>query len=337
MKILSQIYIIVVLCFSNQLYAGDDPSRYDFDDPVIDYYTVQIGLFPTEEDSIAQQLYETLKNKGYLVYKSRININRNPYTQIRIEFFKQYSDADEFAEKIKKTEGYDCYAAYANAIIENYKNQFSIINLPKLVIYKDSVKYYELYQGEYERKVYISPDGKMILFSDGRTKIMKINIKTKNLFVLKDADQHSYVLSNPEPNWSPDGKYIAFLKNHGFESPASLWIMDADGSNEKCIVPCCKIEKDHSVKSFQWHPSGKFIFFSNGYTMGTVSVGGDIYITDLYGNVNLIADADIKQRWEIFRGFRIVGDTLYYKVAHFDDNFEQREYILNKKFIGNFK
>lgn len=337
MKILSQICIIIVLYFSNQLYAGDDPARYDFDDPEIDYYTIQVGLFPTEEDSLAQQLYETLKNKGYLVYKSRTDINRNPYTQIRIEFFRQYSDADEFAEKIKKTEGYDCYAAYANAIIDNYKNQFSIINLPKLIIYKDSLKYYELYQGEYERKVYISHDGKMILFSDGRSKIMKINIKTKNLFVLKDADQHSYGLSNPEPNWSPDGNSIAFLKNHGFESPASLWIMDADGSNEKCIVPCCKIEKDHSVKSFQWHPSGKYILFSNGYTMGTVSVGGDIYITDLNGNVSLVAEADIKKRQEVFRVFRIVGDTLYYKVAHFDDKYMNREYILNKKFIGNIK
>lgn len=337
MKNLFQIYIIVVLCFSNQIYAGDDPDRYEFDDPEIDYYTIQIGLFPTEEDSLAQQLYETLKNKGYIVYKIRKDINKNSYIQIRIEFFRQYSDADEFAEKIKKTEGYDCYAAYANAIIDNYKDQFSIINLPKLIIYRDSVKYYELFQGEYERKVHISPDGKMILFSDGRKKIMKINIKTKNLYVLKEAGLHSDELHNPDPYWSPDGKYIAFMKNHSFEYPASLWIMDADGSNEKCVVPCCKIEKDHSVKSFQWHPSGKYILFSNGYTMGTVSVGGDIYITDFDGNVSLIAEADIKKRQEVFREFRIVGDTLYYKVAHFDDNFEKREYILNKKFVGNIK
>jgi WD40 repeat protein len=334
MKILSQIFIIIVLCFSNQLYPGNDPNKYDSD---IKYYTIQIKSFPPEERDDAQKLYEQLKNKGYLVYTSEKHFEGKNYTRIRIEFFIKYSDAKDFAEKLKKLEGYDYFIDYADVLVENYNNQFLIINLLRSIIYKDNVKHLELYNGQYNRKAKISPNGKMIVFADGRSKIFKLNINTKNLVILKETERLSDELFNPDPFWSPDGKYIAFLKYHSFEYPASLWIMDADGGNEKCIVPCCKIKKEHSVKSFQWHPSGKYILFSNGYTMGTVSVGGDIYITDLDGKVSLVAEADIKRRQEIFSEFRIVGDTLYYKVAHFDESFNQREYILNKKYIGNIK
>jgi len=194
-----------------------------------------------------------------------------------------------------------------------------------------------LYDEPYNHAARISPDGKEIVFSDNHNKILKLNIETKAVSVLRETREASDELLEPKPGWSPDGRYIAYLRNNGWELPGSIWIMQADGTGDRCLVPCCELKKEYSTKNFLWHPEENKIFYVYGYTYGTVSVGGNIYLTDLNANKRIIVAADTEKREEIYSEFRVVGDKLYYKVAHFSVNYEQTEYTLHHIDIKNIE
>src|SRR5207248_2062533 len=51
--------------------------------------------------------------------------------------------------------------------------------------------------------------------------------------------------------WSPDGKYVAFLKDRG-----ELWIMEPSGKNPKMLV------KSFSPVEYDWSPDGKWMVAS---------------------------------------------------------------------------
>ena len=57
---------------------------------------------------------------------------------------------------------------------------------------------------------------------------------------------------------------------------------------------------------------------SPGPTYGTISVGGDLRATDLAGRREVLVATDPHGDSEVARDFRIVGDRLHYRIAHFD-------------------
>ena len=80
-----------------------------------------------------------------------------------------------------------------------------------------------------------------------------------------------------------------------------------------------------------WSPIENNIFYVFGYTFGTLSIGGDIYLADLEGNSSSVVVVDRDNKEEVYRNFRIAGDTLYYKVVHhLDDQYMKREFSLRK-------
>ena len=76
------------------------------------------------------------------------------------------------------------------------------------------------------------------------------------------------------------------------------------------------------------------IFYVSGLTHGTVSVGGSLYCTELAGDRKKIVPANIENGEEVFREFRIAGGTLYYKIARFDENRQDKQYTLRTLDIG---
>jgi len=118
-----------------------------------------------------------------------------------------------------------------------------------------------------------SPDGLSIVFIkdngdlfDGNVYVMSAD--GTNVMALTDtADGES------QPKWSPDGTRIAFVRGHG--EAFSLYVMDADGSNERLLAS--GLDGSHSVEpdlfqDFSWSPDGASIAFAADRALSVVDV-----------------------------------------------------------------
>lgn len=81
----------------------------------------------------------------------------------------------------------------------------------------------------------VSPDGKKIAFvsgaNGGGTDIFTVNVDGT------DLQQFTNNRSSWEPDWSPDGKQIAFSQVGDDIKSNGIWIMNADGSGKKLLIP----------------------------------------------------------------------------------------------------
>lgn len=328
MKLLN-ILIYINLFMTIPLFAGNDLSTFPTDDK---YYTIQIKSFLAKEREKAEQFVDSLWVKNYLAYSTYKTIKGLGYLRVRIGIFKELSKAKEYAEKLKNKEGFDYFIDFADVFIDNYKDQFLIITTLNGIIYQDKNKFYELYNTG--RRAKISPDGNFIVFSTVN-KICKQNINTKVVSVLKQTNIEDE-LRSPRASWSPDSKYIAYLRYNGWEMHTELWLMNSDVSSDRCLIPYAK-KRQYSVKNFLWHPEKNKIFYIFGPTFGTLTVGGNLFLTDLQGSVRPVIEVDLKKNEEIYREFRIVDGTIYYKVCRSDDQFIHRVFTLHKTYIKSIE
>jgi AraC family transcriptional regulator, transcriptional activator FtrA len=65
-----------------------------------------------------------------------------------------------------------------------------------------------------------------------------------------------------QPAWSPDGRTIAFQRTTP-SSAADIWLMDADGSGERPLMPFVTLAR--TQLSPVWSPDGRFIAFASNH------------------------------------------------------------------------
>lgn len=97
-----------------------------------------------------------------------------------------------------------------------------------------------------------SPDGRRLAFSSDRDLPVKAlspitRLRSSDIYVLDLANEHLERLTDApgwdgSPAWSDDGKSIVFYSQRGlnptFRDPeARIWIMNADGSNQRVLTP----------------------------------------------------------------------------------------------------
>ncbi|MCW4013266.1 MAG: PKD domain-containing protein, partial [Candidatus Bathyarchaeota archaeon] len=129
-----------------------------------------------------------------------------------------------------------------------------------------------------------SQDGEQILYAmywydgyDGYKELFVMDVDGSNVTQLTDT----FGQCEQNAKWSPDGSQIIYkLCNEYYRDNASIWIMDADGSNQRCLV-----ENPHS-NFFDWSPDGDWVVYErNGYYLDEDDNGSPDYIdgrTDIY-------------------------------------------------------
>ena len=144
-----------------------------------------------------------------------------------------------------------------------------------------------------------SPDGKKIAFTSGTglmvgmgktyADIYAINIDGSGLTQLtRDSG------ANGSPAWSPDGKQIAFVSNRDSDGKARIWLMNADGSNQK-VLPNSQNTRSTGFLGGEpsWSPDGTKILFT-GYSACGGRGAVSIYVTNADGGNSQVLTNDPK-------------------------------------------
>ncbi len=95
-----------------------------------------------------------------------------------------------------------------------------------------------------------------------------------------------------EPDWSPDGKQIAFVSGRDAPTDVQIYVMNADGSNQRPLLPF--VAADHL--SPRWSPDGKTVAFytnrDNNFEVYVASATGDSVV-----NLSQNAADDMTPAW----------------------------------------
>jgi dipeptidyl aminopeptidase/acylaminoacyl peptidase len=104
----------------------------------------------------------------------------------------------------------------------------------------------------------ISPDGSKVLFvvTENNQAENEINSDLYMVDIKGGAPLRLtyHKKSDGSPQWSPDGKLIAFISNR--EDKSQVWLMDARGGEPRKLT-----DHETGVQSFKWAPCGKAITF----------------------------------------------------------------------------
>lgn len=72
-------------------------------------------------------------------------------------------------------------------------------------------------------------------------------------------DEYNEPIFGRLPTWSPDGQRLAFVGHEYAEPPAGLYVADADGTDQRLLVPASGIMNEP-----KWSPDGSRIVFREG-------------------------------------------------------------------------
>lgn len=120
----------------------------------------------------------------------------------------------------------------------------------------------------------LSHDGHMIAFVDVNDQIEVANVDGTRVRVLTRKGL------NYEPAWSPDGKHIAFESDRGTSGRERIYVMNADGTDQRRLVGQGTGEFDNDDPA--WSPDGRKLAFSSDRTNDRQifvmnSVGGGLH------------------------------------------------------------
>jgi Tol biopolymer transport system component len=82
-----------------------------------------------------------------------------------------------------------------------------------------------------------------------------------------DGSDRRRLTSGGDPAWSPDGTQIAFARSEGLPVERGVYIMTADGGNQR------QIAQGKDIRSISWSPDGTRLAFSNWDS-------GDVYLVN---------------------------------------------------------
>jgi dipeptidyl aminopeptidase/acylaminoacyl peptidase len=171
----------------------------------------------------------------------------------------------------------------------------------------------------------ISPDGKQVIYSRSELKKWSDNKRVSSIWIANaDGTDHRQFLGHERdrsPQWSPDGKYVAFLSTRdqaegNRDAPgAQIWLLRTSGGEATKLT-----ELKSAVRSIEWAKDSSRIFFTAEEPLTEAekesrkNAGDGIHVDEgpngqgrgSFTNVWVITIAD-KQARQITTGEHIVG------------------------------
>ncbi len=140
------------------------------------------------------------------------------------------------------------------------------------------------------KKILITLAVIMLVLALGKSLQRAKKDKTNDLYVSKDSIVSVLKDAGGRVDWSESENLIAFDRrdSDGFYD---VFVMDPDGSNEKCIT-CNKTDlPNKNMGNPAWHPTGNYLVFQAQKTTAIFNdlatpgkgVGNDLWVTDLQG------------------------------------------------------
>ena len=295
-------------------------------------YSIQVRAVPAAEAADALATYRMLRDKGYLTYVYKAEVDGEPWLRIAVGVFDSHDDAAAFGKSFSAAVGLDHFVARAPVVVTSADGGDFVVTPSALWTRQgDRVREVFVFDEPAPRKFAApggirlkpSPDRKAVAFQYGM-RVYAVGLGDDEAVQLTAGgtyfgDEHDY---GPTPYWSPSGRYVAFHDFLEFEVSTGLWVARADGSELRKLVNY----PEHAVRGFVWHPTEDRVFFVKSYSMGSVSVGGPIQSVDMEGNIRTVLDNDQAARQELAGPLEIKDGYLHYRKAQFDDNWVLQTY-----------
>lgn len=330
MRILAMLIVFALQVVAAPLSVGAQPAEA--------WYSIQVRAVPLADAEQGMAIYRDLRDKGYLAYVYRTEINDAPWLRIAVGAFASRGSAAEFGRAFSAGEAMDHFvtAAPVRVLPSTEEREFVITPSALWVRGGDGVRETFAFTNEAPNRADLpaailpepSPDGDALAFvygsylyiatPEGRAAAEALEPGTPHVTAEGDYPWH--------PAWSASGDYVAFLDQAFWEYPIGLWMARADGGGQLCLA--CNRDGQSAVKWFAWHPSEDRLFFVEGYAYGTVAVGGGLYSAEMDGTVTEVSALDRGEREEIAGPLRIEGGRLHYRrIRWLDDNYETKSII----------
>ena len=117
----------------------------------------------------------------------------------------------------------------------------------------------------HESDAAFSPDGAQVAFAWSGGTPNRVHIYVSQI----GAESPRRLTSSPwweiAPVWSPDGKYIAFMRFAEDESLGGIYVASAVGGSERKVYP---LMPNHTSKEIDWSPDGKYLAFGERASPG---------------------------------------------------------------------
>lgn len=294
-------------------------------------YSIQVRAVPMAKKADGLATCRALRDKGYLAYSYKAEIDGKPWLRVAVGVFDSIDDAAAFGKSFSAKEKQDHFAAAAPVRV-TAGNGGDFVATPSALWTRQGGKAREVLAfddpaprgfaapGGIELKP--SPDGTAVAFQYG-TRVYAAHLGDGDVKRLSgDREFHDEHIYGPDPHWSPSGRYVAFHDFLEFEVNTGLWVARADGSELRHLVNY----EQYAVRGFVWHPAEDRVFFVKSYSMGSVSVGGPIQSVDMGGIIRTVLDNDRKARQELAGPLRIEDGYLHYRKVQFDENYDKRTF-----------
>ncbi|NNG03080.1 MAG: hypothetical protein HKM95_03145 [Inquilinus sp.] len=294
-------------------------------------YSIQVRAVPLAEQEDGLATLQQLKDRGYLVYGYRAEIDGSAWLRIAVGAFQSRGAAAEYGLAFSAAEGMEHFVAAAPVLILPGAGERDFVVTPSALWVRggDSAREVFVFDATAPNesglpamvRPTLSPDWSALAFVD-RGQVHAAHLNGDRAIPLHDRGSPVVEADAEFPwhiGWSPSSRYVAFLDQPFWEHPIGLWLARADGTELRCLF-CAG---SYGARWFLWHPTEDRVLFVKASAHGHSQYGGTLISVDPDGAMAPVAAAAVDRRQEFVGPLRIEDGQLHFRLFHYDDSYQK--------------